>query len=256
MNLTYYNVLAPSYLVSIAVWLFLSRKFPDTFLVKDVRIIKWPRLQICALLLCSIAVIFIGRAYTNDYLVSDFTIGSLQIGESINQVLIYSPFPLFLILSKQSLSSGWLPTSKIAERFAAGMCLSLVSLIIFVVLSSKKPISNVIYNVFHIQNTHHLVQVFLEDFSIALLLSRLSSALKPKYFVAAIITVSILFTSGHLPNNLETGVPILDILTGLTMDAILVLVVGIALYKSRDFLWFFPIHFAMDMMQFYSGLKL
>jgi hypothetical protein len=101
-----------------------------------------------------------------------------------------------------------------------------------------------------------MVQIFLEDFAIALLLSRLSAALGPKYFIGAIVAVSILFPLGHLPSNLEAGVPILQALANLAVDGILVFVIGLFLYRSKDFLWLFPIHFAMDMMQFYSGITL
>jgi hypothetical protein len=256
MNLTYYQILTRSYLVAISLWWVFSKMFPEAFVAKEEYSIKRPLVQVGITLFCVVVVIIIGRIYASGYLFPDFTFGSFRVGETLNQMLIYCPFPLFLIISKQTLSSAWLPTKKFAPRFLLGIGLSMVALVVFVLLSNKKSISVVAPSVFNIQNTHHLVQVFLEDLAIALLLSRLSASLKPNYFVGAIVAVSVLFPLAHLPNNLQTGAPMWQVLTSLAMDGVLVFVIGLVLYKFRDFLWFFPVHFAMDMMQFYSGLDL
>jgi hypothetical protein len=256
MTFSYYTILTISYLVALGVWWLLSKKYSDTLIHTETVPAKKPWIQTGLVLLCAVATVLIGRLYASGYLFPDFKIGTLRVGESLNQVLIYSPFPLYVLITKQSLSSVWLPSHNWKMRLLLGLALSLVALVSFVLLSDKKSLWEVLRNVYHVQNTHHAVQIFFEDFAIALLLSRLSAALTAKYFGWAILVVAILFPLGHLPGNLDAGIPLLQALASLSIDAALVFTVGIALYKSKDFLWFFPIHFAMDMMQFHSGLTI
>lgn len=256
MNLTYYQILSLSYLTALGLWWMLTKKYPETFLLKPQDEIKKPWVQVVLLLVCGMATVGIGRLYTMGYLFPDVRWGLWRVGESVNQMLIFSPFPLFLGVSKQSLGSAWLSGHRALYRFGAGFFLGLAALVVFALLAGRNSLVDVIGNVYHPQNLHYGVQIFFEDFAIALLLSRLAAAITHKYFGWAVLAVALLFPLGHLPANLDGGTPLMLALTNLSLDALLVFGVGMALYRSKDFLWLFPIHFAMDMMQFYSGLQI
>jgi hypothetical protein len=67
----------------------------------------------------------------------------------------------------------------------------------------------------------------------------------------SIIIVAVLFAAAHIPAMLSGGAGLMEI-TGLALDAGLAIVVLFFLQRSADVWWFWWIHFAMDMMQFYS----
>lgn len=250
---TYYFVLIASYGVALLGWWLASSKFPSLLVNQPQNKIQKPWLQVVGVIVAGIITILIGRLYSLGFLLPKLNIDDLNISESINQLLIFIPFFIFLLITKQSWASAWLPFKSWYYRLGAGIILSIMAILVFVVLSQKRSLGDVISNVYHIKNTHYLVQIFMEDFAIALLLSRLATALGSKFFIWALMIVGVIFAGGHIPNNLEDfGVTFS--LISLSLDAGLLIFAGVLLYRSRDFLWIWPIHFAMDMMQFYSGL--
>lgn len=86
-------------------------------------------------------------------------------------------------------------------------------------LSQKRNFFDVINDVYHLQNGHHLVQVFMEDFAIALILSRFIAALGHKHTIWILVLVGILFSASHLPNNLENGIQLMPAITNIILDA-------------------------------------
>jgi len=94
------------------------------------------------------------------------------------------------------------------------------------------------------------MQVFLEDITIALIFVRLSAWIGSK---KAIVLVAILFAAGHIPSLLANGFVITE-LGSLLFDMAIGIVILSALSKSKDIWWFFMLHFALDMTQFYGGL--
>lgn len=253
-NIYYYLVLAVSYSVALYAWwiiLIRSKKIKPKEAIK----LRKPWLQVGGILLMAILTILIGQLYTNGYLMPNYSFQSLNVSECINQILIYSPFPLFIIATRQTFNSAWLSTSAVTFRIAVGFGLGFLAIGVFVMISQQRDFAKVILDVYHLKNTQHLVQVFMEDFAIALLLSRLAGALGKKYFIIAIIVVGLLFSLGHIPNNLSEGLNFSSILIDRLIDAGLLIGVCLLLNKSKDFLWFWPIHFAMDMMQYYSGVN-
>jgi hypothetical protein len=70
----------------------------------------------------------------------------------------------------------------------------------------------------------------------------------------SIVTVAALFAAAHIPAMLSGPITAGDIM-GLVADAGLAVIVLYYLQKSADILWFWWVHFAMDMMQFYAVTK-
>jgi membrane protease YdiL (CAAX protease family) len=103
--------------------------------------------------------------------------------------------------------------------------------------------------IYHYQNTSHAVQIFMEDVTIALVFVRLSAWIGRKW---SIIIVAILFAGGHIPTMISNGAELLELGT-LFIDAFLGVLVLLAISKSKDIWWFFMVHFAMDMTQFYGS---
>lgn len=256
MSLSYYQILSISYLTAVGLW-WVFASVGSTHIAPNTHPpIERPWLKSALMILCALCTIGIGSAYSARLLIPDFTIGSFRLGESINQALIYSPFPLYLAVTGESYATAWLPRPNWQKRLVAGILISFLALGVFIGLSGARSIGDVVMDVFHFQNAHHAVQVFFEDLAISMFLARLSGALGKKYFVLAIVVVALAFPLAHLPSDLSSGLPLSAILSGLLNDALLVFVIGFALYRFKDFLWLFPLHFTMDMMQFYSGITI
>ncbi len=254
-NLNYYYVLSASYGSALLLWWMIQRFILPIWNRQEGPVSsKNPWAQVGWVLLAAVLTILIGRVYSAGYLVPEFTIGTVRVAESCNQLLIYSPFVLYLVFWKQPLSTAWIPTSKIGVRLIIGLLLGIMAAGIFVLLSHRRDVFSVFADVYHPKNIHHAIQVFLEDFAIALLLSRLLVAMGPRRFIIAVLIVSFLFSFGHLPAALEQGQTLLSAMVQALLDMAVVFGIAFFLQKSRDILWFWPIHFAMDMMQFYSGL--
>ena len=91
-----------------------------------------------------------------------------------------------------------------------------------------------------------MVQVFLEDLTIAILFVRLAGAIGSRW---ATVVVACLFALGHVPVMVSQGATWSE-LGGLLRDAGLGVAVIVVLQRSRDVAWFWCIHFCLDMTQF------
>jgi hypothetical protein len=88
-----------------------------------------------------------------------------------------------------------------------------------------------------------------EDITVAALMLRMRGAVG---VLAAIALVAALFASGHIPAMLANGATPGQLMT-LFLDAgIGVLVLG-AIMTTRSIWWFWPIHTAMDLTQFFTA---
>ncbi|HSJ16415.1 MAG TPA: CPBP family glutamic-type intramembrane protease [Longimicrobiales bacterium] len=96
------------------------------------------------------------------------------------------------------------------------------------------------------EHVDEMVQVFLEDLTIAILFVRLAAALGSGW---ATVIVAVLFAAGHIPTMVSQGATWLE-LGGLLGDVGLGVAVILVLQRSRDVVWFWCIHFCLDMTQF------
>lgn len=168
---------------------------------------------------------------------------------SINQALIFAPMVGLLVVRRQGRDSAWLPADRVVQRTLLGVALGLVAIAVF--LAAHQPglhYLDVLRDVYAWTNVPHAVQVFLEDLTIAIVFVRLRASLGTLWTTAL---VAALFAAGHIPAMISGGEPLAEF-TSLLADAALGAGVFLVLQRSRDLLWFWPVHFAMDMMQFYG----
>ncbi len=203
------------------------------------------------LLVAGAGTLIAGRLYSAGFFLPEFRVGAFRLTECINQILIYSPFLIYMVLDRVSWTHAWLPPYRLVYRICIGLCISVSAIWIFTWLGHQRSTTAVFADVFHVKNIHHAVQVFLEDLLISLLLSKLSAALGNRMFLLSAVSVSMLFAFGHLPAQLQQGATLSAALMSALADSLLATGLCFSLYCSKDFAWFWPIHFAMDMMQFY-----
>lgn len=243
----HYISLIFGYGTATGLWFLLNHFYPSLWGKNEKIKFDKPYLEFIFSILAILAVVGIGQLYMRQLLIP---IDSNNLLDAINQLIIFSPVFICILIRKQSSETLWLPKSKILIRLVIGLLLALCSIFSYwLTRSDANGLINILSNIYHYQNFSKLVQVFMEDVAIALVFVRLSSWIGNKW---SILIVAVLFSAAHIPSLLTSGATFLE-LASLFIDTGLGVLVLIALSKSRDVWWFFMVHFAMDMTQFYGG---
>ena len=208
---------------------------------------RHPWREVAWAFLAVVLVIGIGRLYTAKLLFPSGAGGVVP--ETLNQILIFLPLPLLLLVRRQSPETAWLPTSRVWARISIGLGLALLSILVYArVRAGSDPWLAVVSRTYRPNNLPHLVQVFLEDMGLAILFVRFAAALGPR---RTILIVAVLFALAHVPAMVSGGATAASF-GRLGLDVGLAVGVLWVLRRSGDIWWFWMVHFAMDMMQFYS----
>ena len=154
-----------------------------------------------------------------------------------------------LLWRRQPFSTIWLSRNKSLTKLALGIGIALFAILIFtMVRTGSDSFFQVVSRTYHYQNIQYMVQVFMEDITIAFLFIRFRAVLKLR---GSIILVAALFAAGHIPAMISQGYSFAE-LGSLLLDASLGVGLVYTIQRSSDVIWFWCIHFAMDMMQFYA----
>jgi len=166
---------------------------------------------------------------------------------SINQLLIFAPILLVLVLRRQPWTSAWLPRARLSARLLVGLVLASLAVTTYSLLrkGSDEPWA-LLGRIWRYGNVDEMVQVFLEDLTIAILFVRLIAAIEKRW---AAVVVACLFAAGHVPVMISQGLAWIE-LVGLLRDAGLGVAAILVLQRSRDVVWFWCIHYCLDMLQF------
>lgn len=244
---SHYLALVPTY-ASVALLWFLIYKTIKKPWDKQERIhFQKPWLELIYAILSVVAILIIGQLYQRDLLLPA---RGNEFIDAMNQIIIFSPTVMLIALRKQSPRTIWLPKSNIPIRILMGTALAFISLLMYwIIREEPASLTSMFRNIYHPRNTAHLVQVFMEDITIALLFVRLAAWIGRKWSIAL---VSILFAAGHIPALVTTGLSINE-LSSLLLDAGIGVVIFSAVSKSQDVWWFFLVHFTLDMTQYHGG---
>ncbi|MCI0487254.1 MAG: hypothetical protein L0229_11715 [Blastocatellia bacterium] len=248
MTVSHYHALLIGYGVAMISWLAIARIFPNLWPRQNAQSFSHPWREVAWALLALLAVLAIGQLYTRGWLLP--ASGTFKpIIDAFNQVLIFSPLLLLLLFRRQSLKTAWLPADRIWVRLLIGLAIALIAILVFsLARTGSDSWVAILPRVYHPKNISHLVQVLLEDIAIAILFVRFRSALGLR---VTIVLVAVLFAAGHIPALLAGGAT-LNEMSSLFLDAGLGVGVLTVLQRSADVWWFWCVHFAMDMMQFYA----
>lgn len=88
----------------------------------------------------------------------------------------------------------------------------------------------------------------MEDITIAIIFVRLRAWIGTWWSIGI---VAVLFAAGHIPAMINQGVSLSEF-SNLFLDTALGVGVLGVLQRARDIWWFWFVHFAMDMMQYYA----
>ena len=232
MELTHYQSLIGAYGLALLLWRLAHHFLPHLWAETYEPQFKTPWKELVGVILATVAVLVIGVVYTKYGLIPKIKQVPYIIGV-LNQGLIFSPALLWLLWRKDAFKSAWLPNQFIAQRIFIGLAIALITIGMFLVLR---------------KGSNGYGQVLAEDFVIALFFVRFQALIGKRL---AIIIVAALFAAGHIPAFLANGVTWAE-MQSLIFDALLSIGIISVLQRSSDIWWFWMVHFAMDMMQFYS----
>ena len=250
MNFHHYLGLYPAYFSALICWTMIASYYKLNDRGKSIEFQR-PWLEFALAILAVIFTLLIGQLYMKSMLLPRPE-GLGILFESINQTLIFSPFILLLVLRKQSPRTAWIPAKDKLRSMLIGIALALIA--IFVFLLSKGKLAHffpALKSAYSPDNAALLVQVFLEDFAIAICFIRFKSIIGKKWSIAV---VGILFAMAHIPAMMSDGITYENAF-GLLADSALGIFALIVLSRSKNILWFWMVHFALDMMQFYELLE-
>jgi hypothetical protein len=152
-------------------------------------------------------------------------------------------------LRHQGLETAWLPRRGVLARIGIGLGLAWLGLLAYALarpgLGAWPRLVAEVYAPSHVS---HLVQVLLEDVGIAIVFVRLRGALGRW----TLVVVAALFAAAHVPGMLAAGAD-MSALWHLAGDVVLGVLALALLQRLRDVWWFWMVHFALDMTQFFAG---
>ena len=245
---THYIALVPAYATAAGLWFLISHFFKTLWNTEVTTEFKKPWLEFVYAIITVMMILGIGQLYMRAMLIPN---NGNNYFDALNQFLIFSPTIILIALRKQSTETIWLPKSKILLRISIGLVIALSSLFIYwLIRKNAASYVNILSNTYNPKNISHLVQVFMEDITIALVFVRLSAWIGNKRTIGI---VAFLFAAGHIPSLLSSGASIVEI-SSLFIDIFIAVVILSAVSKSKDVWWFFMVHFALDMSQYYGGI--
>ena len=205
-----------------------------------------PWLELSLVLLAAIGVIAVGQLYIADRLLPDR--GELL--QSLNQLLIFAPLLILLFWRGNIQAGAFLPWRGAAPGLALGFLLAGAGVAAYVVARGLGGVElNAVFATFaRPDNISYIVQIFLQDLAIAAVLARLMAL---SGWRLSLVLIAILFQLAHIPPFLAGGATLTD-LGALFLDTGIGLLVFGAIIASRSIWWFWPLHTAMDLLQFQS----
>jgi hypothetical protein len=195
----------------------------------------------------ALAVIACGQAYGAGFRLPSH--GPLRpLSESINQLAIFSPIGLLILLRRCTAADTYLRRDRIGPRLGMGVLLAGLAVAAYSALrSGLGTFAREAAQIATLDNVPIAVQVFCEDVCIALLITRLDLVVRKKYATPAL--AGLVFAAAHVPAMIARGATGAEF-TRLVMDGLLAAAVIAIVRRSADIWWIWPVHTALDATQF------
>lgn len=235
-----------AHLTGLGAWLVANRCMPQVWLRRPVDGFARPWREFGIALVGAALVLVMGQLWTRGIRLPEHGAAGPILG-AINQVLIFAPIVLVLVVRRQPWATAWLPRGRLGVRLAVGLGAGAVVVTVYSLLREGAYAPWVLlHRIWCYQHLDEMTQVFLEDVAIAILFFRLAQAAGHR---GATVIVACLFAAGHVPVMVSQGATWSEF-GGLLRDAGLGVAVILVLQRSRDVVWFWFVHFSLDMTQF------
>lgn len=207
-----------------------------------------PWIEFLLAILACIAILAIGQVYQQVWRVPNT--GSLGwLGESVNQLIIFAPIVGLLVLRRNPPKSVFLTHDRALLRLGIGIAAGLLGTLAYgLARLGPGDLGALAHAFLNLDNIPHLIQVLGEDLVIIALIVRLAAGIKS--FTWAGLIIIFLFVAGHIPALFAAEALTTEQWLSLLLDCAIGILVLIGLLRTRDLLWFWPVHVCMDLTQF------
>ena len=151
------------------------------------------------------AVVGVGLLYSKGWLLPG-TSRHRPALDAVNQLLIYSPVALLLVLRRQGLETAWLPTRRVVSRVGIGLALAFLALLLYAsVRTGLQAWPDLVAHTYQPRHISYLVQVLLEDVSIAVLFVRCRACSRGFSRTGVVAAIAQSCCALHVPGLLASG---------------------------------------------------
>jgi len=238
--------LAIAYLIGLGGWLVADRLMPRVWPHEPIERLAHPWRELGIALVGAAGILVMGQLWTRGIRLPEEGAAGPIFG-AIDQILIFSPILLVVVVRRQPWITAWLPRGRAGVRLLVGLGSGAAAVTTYSLLRAGADAPwTLMSRIWRYEHVDEMTQVFLEDLAIAILFVRLAGAIGNRW---ATVAVACLFAAGHVPAMVSQGAGWSE-LAGLLRDVGLGVAVVLVLQRSRDVLWFWCIHFMLDMTQF------
>lgn len=236
--------LTAAYLSICGSW-FLLNKRGMSWTIESIETSKKPWLDFGLGLVVAVAILAIGQLFSAGLLIPRSDSQTLNyLIWPLNNVLIFSPIVIVLLLRSQSSRTVFISAQGIGLKLTFGLISSIIGILIFLSLRGEMGrIGEIASHAIEAQTLSNFPAIFFENVAVAFLFVRLKWAVGIKW---AIAIPSILFALAHVPGSIAEGDPVGHIVTFFFLTGGLTTVILYTAYRSRDILWLGVVHYLMD----------
>jgi len=204
-----------------------------------------PWLDLGISLLAVIGIFGIGQLYSSGLLIGTTQNETLNlIIWPLNNILIFSPIFIVLILRKQSLTTLFISKDNWLKKVTFGFLASVIGILIFLSLRGELGRGvEIMNNSVDPKTVSNFPAIFFENAALAFLFVRLRWAVGIKW---AIVVPAVVFALAHVPGSIAEGDPWSHIITFFFLTGGLSTFILYTAYRSRDILWLGVVHYLMD----------
>lgn len=235
-----------AYLSICAMWFVISA-FGLSWPISVIKTPHKPWLEMGLALVTCVFVFLIGRLYSAGWLLPH-TSNKVMNNTFwvVNNIIIYSPIFLFMLLRKQGLETIFISNKCLVRKLSLGIVASLLGVVLFSGIRDEwHHIPQILSASVESKALINFPAVFFENVALAFLFVRLKWAVGIKW---AIGVPSILFAFAHVPGSLAEGDPWNHIIIFFFLTGSLTTIILYTAYRSRDIIWLGVVHFVMDVV--------
>ena len=233
-----------AYLSACVLWFLLDRG-SKSWQIETIEKPPKPWIDLMLGLVACVVILVIGQLYSAGYLIPQS--GSKVLNYFIwplNNVIIFSPIFLVLLIRKQSLKTVFISGNEVPLKLLFGLVASIVGILIFLSLRGElSRIPEIAARSVKPGSLSSFPATFFENVAIAFLFVRLKWVLGMRW---AIAVPALLFAFSHVPGSLAEGDSWGTIITFFILTGGLTTFILYTAYRSRDILWLGALHYLMD----------
>lgn len=228
-------------------WFLLNRK-GRTWSILSIDTPESPRTELILGLLACVGILIMGQLYSAGYLIPKMHQAFIDkaIVWPLNNVLIFSPIVLVLLIRKQSLKTIFISGNDVMLKVGFGLVASLMGILIFVGMRGEwSRLSEIGVKALELDALSNFPAVFFENVAVAFLFVRMKWSFGIRW---AIGVPAILFAIAHIPGSVAEGDSWSHILTFFFLTGGLTTMILYTAYRGRDIIWLGIVHYMMDIV--------